>query len=108
MRIELLRIGECPNWVKAAEHLDRVLAELGIEPEEFVIRRVSTLEPTFRGSPTILIDGDDPFVAEGPEPPPADGGLTCRIYDTPDGPAGTPTPGQIRDVIVKHIHGADH
>lgn len=107
MRIELLRIGECPNWVEAANRLDRVLAELGVEPDEFIIRRVSAPEPTFHGSPTILIDGHDPFVAPGSAPQPADGGLTCRIYDTPSGPGGTPTPDQIRDVIVQQMHGGD-
>lgn len=107
MRIELLRIGECPNWMEAANRLDGVLAQLGVEPDEFIIRRVSAPEPTFHGSPTILIDGHDPFVAPGSAPQPADGGLSCRIYDTPDGPGGAPTSDQIRNVIMEQMHGGD-
>lgn len=107
MRIELLRIGECPNWMEAANRLDRVLAELGVEPDEFIIRRVSAPEPKFRGSPTILLDGHDPFVAPEADQLSSDGGLTCRIYDTPDGPGGAPTPDQIRDVIVEQMPGGD-
>lgn len=45
---------------------------------------------SFRGSPTILIDGVDPF-AVGDEPI----GLSCRIYRTFDGYAGSPTTAQI-------------
>ena len=48
----------------------------------------------FRGSPTILVEGLDPF-ASGDEPV----GLSCRVYETPDGPAGAPTVAQLRDVL---------
>lgn len=40
----------------------------------------------FRGSPTILIDGIDPWAPEN-----APIGLSCRVYMTPDGARGTPT-----------------
>lgn len=49
----------------------------------------------FRGSPTILVDGRDPF-ASGDEPV----GLSCRVYATPDGPAGAPTTDQLREVLT--------
>jgi hypothetical protein len=39
----------------------------------------------FRGSPTILVDGEDLFADH-----PAPGGLSCRVYRTADGLAGTP------------------
>ena len=51
---------------------------------------------SFRGSPTILIDGVDPF-AEGDEPI----GLSCRIYRTPDGYAGSPTLEQIAALLER-------
>jgi len=41
----------------------------------------------FHGSPSILIDGVDPFADAGAG---AGIGLACRINQTPDGPAGAP------------------
>ena len=49
----------------------------------------------FRGSPTILIDGRDPF-AKGEEA----FGLSCRVYDTAEGPQGAPTEAQLRTLLA--------
>jgi hypothetical protein len=61
-------------------------------------RVVATVEDAevarFRGSPTILVDGVDPF-ALGDEP----FGLACRVYQTPDGLAGVPTAEQLEAVF---------
>jgi hypothetical protein len=56
-------------------------------PEEAVRMR-------FRGSPSILVDGIDPFATEA-DPV----GLSCRVYQTPDGPAGSPTIGQLEAAL---------
>jgi hypothetical protein len=48
----------------------------------------------FAGSPTMLVDGSDPF-ATGDEP----SGLACAVYETPDGPQGSPTLEQLREVL---------
>jgi hypothetical protein len=45
----------------------------------------------FAGSPTILVNGRDPFPAAT-----STRALSCRLYPTPDGPAGSPTIEQIR------------
>ncbi len=74
-RLQLLYFPECPHWHVADERLREVAEPLGI-PIEY--RLVTTSEEadrvSFRGSPTILIDGVDPF-AVGDEPI----GLSCRI-----------------------------
>lgn len=49
----------------------------------------------FRGSPTVLIDGVDPFGDEAPL------GLACRVYRTADGQTGSPTLHQLRDAIER-------
>ena len=49
----------------------------------------------FRGSPTLLINGTDPFAD-----PDAPVGLSCRVYLTPDGMAGSPTIDQISAAIT--------
>lgn len=88
---------DCPNWRAVDDHLRALVREF----TDVVVTRhlVDTPEEAdrvgFRGSPTILVDGVDPFVTES-DPV---GGLSCRIYETPDGPAGSPTLEQLRRVI---------
>jgi hypothetical protein len=95
MRLELLYFDDCPNWKVAAERLDDIAARRGLEVGRRLIATSEEAEATrFRGSPTILVDGDDPF-ASGDEP----FGLACRVYQTPDGPAGSPTTEQLEAII---------
>ncbi|HKH14038.1 MAG TPA: hypothetical protein VKA47_05210 [Solirubrobacterales bacterium] len=95
MEIELLYFDGCPHWRVADARLAEVSAG-----QRFELRRTEVTSPEqadalgFRGSPTIVIDGRDPF-ATGDEPT----GLSCRIYQTPEGPAGSPTVAQLRDAV---------
>lgn len=96
MDVTLLYFDGCPSWQTA----DARLRELAREMDFTVIRREVTTSAEaeqvgFRGSPTILVDGRDVF-AEGHEPV----GLACRVYQTPEGPAGAPTLHQLRAVLV--------
>ncbi len=50
----------------------------------------------FRGSPTILVDGADPFAD-----PDAPTGLACRIYRTAAGVEPAPTVEQFRAVLSR-------
>ncbi len=52
----------------------------------------------FHGSPTILIDGRDPFVTGG-EPV----GLTCRVYRTDEGPQGAPTVAEFQRLLSREL-----
>lgn len=99
VRIELLYFDGCPNWEVAAERLDGVLADRRLTARRVVVdSEEQGAALGFRGSPTILIDGADPF-ARGDEP----FGFACRVYDTPDGLAGAPTVEQLRDAIDRHV-----
>jgi hypothetical protein len=95
VRVELLYFDDCPNWKTADGRLRALGSERGFEVER---RQVTTPEEAeragFRGSPTILIDGRDPFATAG-DPL----GLACRMYQTPEGPTGSPTEGQLRAVL---------
>ncbi|MGO4244080.1 thioredoxin family protein, partial [Janibacter sp. RAF20_2_2] len=51
-------------------------------------------EWSFRGSPSILVDGEDHFAEPG-----APVGLSCRLYRTPDGVEGSPTVEQLVQVL---------
>jgi len=56
----------------------------------------------FVGSPTLLLDGQDPFAAQTA----GSFGLSCRIYRTPEGPAGSPTTEQLREVLAAYLDGS--
>jgi hypothetical protein len=95
--VVLLYFDDCPNWREAEAHLVELAAEI---PALRVVRRIvdSTEAPervAFRGSPSMVVDGFDLF-AEADDPV----GLSCRVYQTPDGPAGSPTLDQLRQAIV--------
>ena len=96
MEVTLLYFDGCPSWQVAEQRLQTLADEVGFS---LTRRRVETPEAAeeleFRGSPTVLVDGRDP-VAEGDEPV----GLSCRIYDTPEGPAGAPTMQQLRTALT--------
>lgn len=97
MDAELLYFDDCPNWQVAELHLKTLASERG----DLVVRRhiVDTIEEAervgFRGSPTILLNGVDPFAGESD----VVGVLSCRVYQTPSGLAGSPTIEQLRDVV---------
>jgi len=86
----------CPNWKLADQRLRTLADEFGFELTHESVETPEAAEALeFRGSPTILVDGRDPF-ASGDAPV----GLTCRIYQTPDGPAGSPTLTQLRQALA--------
>ena len=87
----------CPNWRQASADREELASEI---PDLAVsLRRVETPEAaerlSCRGSPSILDDGADPV---GPDQAPV--GLACRVHQTPDGPAGSPTRDQLGAVIA--------
>ncbi|WP_431920848.1 thioredoxin family protein [Nonomuraea jabiensis] len=98
VEIELLTVPACPNRQLAAERLRQALGEAGLNTTLFTTRAIADqaeAEQTgFTGSPTILIDGRDPFAEPDAAP-----SLSCRIYRTPDGPAGAPGLDQLRQAL---------
>ena len=88
----------CPNWQLAEERVRSALAQCGRVSTNLTFERVDTPERAeaagFRGSPTILVNGRDPFAESSPPV-----GLTCRLFVTPDGVAGSPTTGQLVHAI---------
>lgn len=94
MGIQLLYFDGCPNWEVTNRHLEEALRVVGREGAHVLREKVETAEEAerrhFRGSPTVLIDGRDPFGGEGPA------GLTCRVYPTDD---GSPSVAQLVNVL---------
>ncbi len=98
MRIQLLYFEGCPNWVRTEEALREALAGSSHADARVELVRVDTPEETdawrFVGSPTVLIDGRDPF-STGDESV----GFACRLFRTPSGLAGAPTVEMLRDAL---------
>jgi hypothetical protein len=96
--VTLQFLDDCPNRATAEGRLRDALSRTGHADVVIRLQRVSTAEEAehfrFVGSPTILVDGQDPFAVAG-----APVGLACRLYPTPDGPAGSPTLDQLVAVL---------
>jgi hypothetical protein len=101
MSVALLYIEGCPSWRVAADNLRAALRAVG-RTDRVDCRVVETAEEAdaigFAGSPTVLIDGHDPFAA-----PTAGVGLACRVYRTPEGPAGAPTVAQLVTILHNKV-----
>ncbi len=94
MHVTLLVIAGCPGAELADERLRAAVTRLGRD-DVTVERRVVTTEEEaeavhFHGSPTVLVDGQDPFL-DRDRPV----GLSCRVYRTDGGLAGAPTVAQL-------------
>jgi hypothetical protein len=94
----LLYVEGCPHWRTTEERLRQALSLIGRPDVAIEHRTVDTPEAAeqigFRGSPTVLVDGGDPFLdADAPV------GLSCRVYRTEEGLAGSPTVEQFVEVL---------
>ena len=98
MKVQIQYFEGCPNWRVAERRLREALDLVG---DSSPVERcpVETQEEAerlrFSGSPTILINGRDPFPT-GSEAY----GLTCRVYPTPEGLGGSPSLRQCIDAAV--------
>ena len=95
----VLYLDGCPHWRSTLRRLRDLGRSHGLTVDQ---RRVTSPEEAerlgFRGSPTVLIDGIDPF-ATGDEP----AGMTCRLYATADGARGEPDRAQLRAALERTV-----
>ncbi|NUU17003.1 thioredoxin family protein [Cellulomonas humilata] len=88
----------CPNWRLAEQRLRAALDGTGHGGVAIALERVETEDDaarlSFTGSPTILLDGVDPFGH-----PTAPAALSCRLYSTRDGLEGLPSVDQLVEVL---------
>ncbi|MBO1755527.1 hypothetical protein J4030_10370 [Allobranchiibius sp. CTAmp26] len=100
MQIEVLVVPECPNEIAATELIQIALRDTGVCANvtcSVIATEQHARERGFTGSPTILLDGVDPFAT-----PRQAVGLSCRLYATPAGLRGVPTLTELRSAL-RHV-----
>ncbi|SEB46998.1 Alkylmercury lyase [Amycolatopsis tolypomycina] len=103
MKIDILHVPDCPNLSLLQQRLHQALDTAIDDPtmavSTVVIPDLEAATATgMTGSPTLLIDGTDPFAEAGSGP-----SLSCRLYRDPDGRVtGAPSVAALRDALVGH------
>ena len=102
MNVQLLHIDECPNWEETCVLLRNALDTMGKPDVAIDTVLLTTPEEAsryvFAGSPTILINGQDPFPNGGTTTD-----LACRVYNTGTRLAGSPTTEQITQALRERL-----
>jgi len=94
MRIEILYVPDCPNLTPARSRLRQALRAAGARAvvEEIEVASFEEAERLdMRGSPTIKVDGVDPF-ADG-----EDVSISCRLYRSEGVSEGSPA---VEDLVA--------
>lgn len=100
MRLTILHVPDCPNVATLHGRLAEALAGHG-DLDVAVTRQLVDSEAAARelgmaGSPTLLVDGRDPFAEPG-----RSAGLSCRLYrDEAGNLVGAPSVAQLRRALV--------
>jgi hypothetical protein len=96
MRVEILHVPDCPSVPLLRERLDEALADTGAVAEvtQRVVEDAETATAVgMTGSPTLLVDGVDPFAEPGVVP-----SVSCRLYRDEDGHLdGAPSVARLRE-----------
>jgi hypothetical protein len=96
MRVTILHVPGCPNVVTLQ---DRLVQAIGSDDVELTLRLIDSedlaTEVGMTGSPTLLIDGVDPFAEPG-----RSASLSCRLYrDEAGHVAGAPSVARLRRAL---------
>jgi hypothetical protein len=98
VKLEFQYFEGCPNHKKMSDNLEKAIKGLEnkIELGKVLVEDESTaLKTGFRGSPTLLINGED---IEG-VPAPVEPSLSCRFYVN-----GIPSSDEIGKIIIQKIN----
>lgn len=97
MELTILAVPDCPNAAVLEERLAAVLADYpgAVFRRRQVADEREAAETGMAGSPTLLVNGKDPFAVPGQAP-----GLACRLYRDEAGRlAGAPSVEDVRRAL---------
>jgi hypothetical protein len=101
VQIDILYTKDCTDWEETARLVQQALDDLGLEGD-FIYTLVNSdreaMELHFIGSPTVLLDGVDPWPM-----PNAPAGTRLRPYFTPEGMADHPTYDMIVEALQPYL-----
>jgi glutaredoxin len=103
MDIELLVVEDCPHQTAAARLIATAVADTGVKAtitHTIIASEAQATQRGFTGSPTVLLNGTDPFAVRG-----AAVALACRVYSTPDGLRGVPGVRDLRRALKRAAAG---
>lgn len=95
VRIEILHVPGCPNLATLRRRVQAALADAGRAAAVLEIEVATEQDAArlgMRGSPTVLLEGHDPFGTAEPS-------LSCRLYRTDQGIDGAPSVEQLAEVL---------
>lgn len=93
--VVVVHVPDCPNLPLMLERLAEV-TDVPVRTQE-ISTEAGAAAAGMAGSPTLLVDGRDPFA--GPEP--RSGGLSCRLYRDEEGTlVPVPSAGQLRAALT--------
>lgn len=98
LNLELQYFEGCPNYKKMNDNLNDAIKSLEdkIELKKVLVEDAATaIKVSFRGSPTLLINGEDIEGIPAPEKP----ALACRFYAK-----GIPDADKIRQLIIQKLN----
>ncbi len=98
MNVELLVVADCPQEGLAGARLREALDDIGLVSTGFSTRVIAdhaeATQAGFLGSPTILLDGVDPFAEPGAQP-----ALACRLFGSTRGTSPVPELAALRQAL---------
>lgn len=105
MEIELLVVPDCPSAGPAAAAVHTALRDVGLSGIDVTTTVIASPQEAelrgFAGSPTILLNGHDPFAEPRQRP-----ALACRRYPYPSGPSGVPELAALRRALKQAADAA--
>ena len=96
--VTVLVVPDCPHRDLAVARASQALSDAGYTAAVDVVVLATPQEADaagFGGSPTVLINGRDPF------PAPDTSTWACRLYRTEHGLEGAPSLGQLHEVLQR-------
>lgn len=99
VRIDVLQVTDCPHLAPTVVRLREALDDTGLSAsitEQLIDNEVDARRLGMRGSPTVLIDGEDPFGSSAEV-----GSVSCRLYVVGDGLDGAPSVAQLIGALTR-------